>query len=210
MGRALSARWGARAAGSSPAPVWNHPRPSCPSPRRQGRGARPLTPHMLTAPRGAALMLFYLRSREKGRPWPSGAGRGGAGGEGSASHRNAEGGGGSSSSLPAPPQSAKRPTLSDQAPSWQETSRTRKRHRVWNTAQRTSPTASRQPCGVLGGDGTGGGSLRKLRKCLSTVLCAWHRCEIIANIASHGKTNTSKKYIKHQNTLKSMSDCLPS
>lgn len=173
------------------------------------RSASPHPTHARSPPRGSAHAVLFKEQGERATPalW---GGEGGAGGEGSASHRNAEGGGGSSSSLPAPPQSAKRPTLSDQAPSRQETSRTRKRQSVWNTAQRTSPTASRQPCGVLGGDGTGGGSLRKLRKCLPAVLCAWHRYEIIANIASHGKTNTSKKYVKHQNTLKSMSDCLPS
>lgn len=148
MGRALSARWGARAAGSSPAPVWNHPRPSCPSPRRQGRGARPLTPHMLAAPRGAALMLFYLRSREKGRPRPSGAGRGARGAKAArlTGMRREE------AALPPRSQPLRSLPSARLSPI-----RTRKRHRVWNTAQRTSPTASRQPCGVLGGDGTGGG-----------------------------------------------------
>lgn len=210
MGRALSARWGARAAGSSPAPVWNHPRPSCPSPRRQGRGARPLTPHMLAAPRGAALMLFYLRSREKGRPRPSGAGRGARGAKAArlTGMRREE------AALPPRPQPLR--SLPSARLSPIKHPHGRRRPGPANvTGCGTRPRGPLQqhrdnPVGCWVGTGLGGGSLRKLRKCLPAVLCAWHRREIIANIASHGKTNTSKKYVKHQNTLKSMSDCLPS
>lgn len=102
MEEPLSARWGARPRGGAhgrrgrpPSPVWKRLRAALLPPAARGEEHVP-SPHTCSQPpRGSALMLFYLRSREKGRPWPSGSPHRGAA-ERSTSHRNAEGGGCSS------------------------------------------------------------------------------------------------------------------